>query len=410
MRRRHLTASVLGLLALAFLTNASRGEKELFNEDLLKFFRFRALGPARQGSRILDIEVPPGRPYTFYVATASGGLWKTENNGTTFRPIFDDQTAIAIGDVAVAPSNPDILWVGTGTPASGRITLRGDGVYKSTDGGRTWTYAGLKKTRHIGRIAIHPQNPDIVYVAALGYHFSFNRERGLFKTTDGGATWEKVLYISERVGVVDVALNPENPDIVYAVTYDKWRLPWHFEESGPESGIYKSTDAGKTWRRLERGLPKGKFGRIGIAIYPKNPDILYAIVENANMRPPTEEEAKQDRAASRKPENRRIGGEVYRSDDGGESWTKRNAIEDNLGGGKWYGQIRVDPNDDQVVYVMSTRLQRSMDGGRTWGKKGIENLAAGVHVDHHVVWIDPENSNHLILGNDGGLYVSYDSG
>ena len=381
-------------------------DQEAFNGNLLKFFTYRALGPAFQGARILDIEVPEGKPYTFYVVFATSGLWRTENNGTTFQSLFDDGGTPAIGDFAIAPSNPNILWVGTGTAASGRLTIKGDGVYKSTDSGKTWKYMGLRKTRHIGQIAIHPQNPDVVYAAALGYHFSFNKERGLYKTTDGGSTWEKVLFISEKVGVVDVVIDPQNPEIVYAASYDKWREPWHFEESGPETGIYKSTDAGETWNRLTKGLPIGKLGRIGLAIYQKNPKILYAHIGNSNMRPPTEAEADRAKKRGEEPEKQRIGGEVYRTEDGGMSWKKMNRTEDNLGGGKWYGEIRIDPNDDKVVYAMSTRLQRSTDGGKTWGEEGPENIADKVHVDHHVVWIDPENSSHIILGNDGGLAQS----
>ncbi len=279
-------------------------------------------------------------------------------------------------------------------------------MYKSTDGGKTWKHMGLKEARHIGRIAIHSKNPDIVYVAALGYHFSFNEERGLFKTTDGGATWKKVLYISEKVGMVDVAMDPNNPDVLYAASYDKWRVPWHFEEAGPESGIYKTTDAGESWTKLGGGLPGGKLGRIGIDIYLRNPNIVYAIIDNYNMRPPTEEEAKQDRQRNVEPEERRIGGEVYRSDDAGKTWKKMNSVKQRIGGGKWYGQIRVDPNNDKVVYVQSTSLFRSTDGGKTWAR----NIAGGVHVDHHAVWIDPDNSNHIILGNDGGLAITYDWG
>ncbi len=410
MIKKTISGFCLVFCLIFLFSNLSAQDESLFNENLLKFFRYRELGPAVQGSRILDIEAPLDKSNTFYVSFATGGLWKTENNGTTFTSLFDHQTAPAIGDFAIAPSDPDILWVGTGTAASGRLTIKGDGVYKSTDGGKTWTHQGLRETRHIGRIAIHPQNPDIVYVAALGYHFSFNPERGIFKTMDGGATWDKVLYVSDKVGFVEVLLDPQNPDIVYAASYDKWRLPWHFEESGPETAIYKSSDAGKTWKKLSEGLPTGKLGRTGLAIYPKDTNILYAIIENGNMRPPTEAEAKRDKDRGQEPQERRIGGELYRTEDGGETWKKMNSAEDNLGGGKWYGQVRVDPNDDKVVYVMNTPLQRSTDGGKTWGKKGIENIAGKVHVDHHVVWIDPQNSQHIILGNDGGLAITYDWG
>jgi len=410
MRKKTLWVFCLSLGVMLAFSQLSASEQEIFNQDFLKFFKYRALGPAVQGSRILDIEAPQGDPYTFYAVFATGGLWRTENNGTTFQSLFDNGGTPAIGDFAIAPSDPDILWLGTGTAASGRLTIKGDGVYKSTDRGKTWKCMGLEKTRHIGQIAVHPQDPDIVYVAAVGLHFSFNEERGLYKTADGGESWDKVLYISEKVGMVDVVIDPQDPDTVYAASYDKWREPWHFEESGPETGIYKTTDAGKTWKRLTEGLPTGKLGRIGLAIYPKNPKILYAHIENGNMRPPTEDEVERAKKRGEEPQEQRIGGEVYRTDDGGETWKKMNRPEDNLGGGKWYGEIRIDPNDDQVVYALSTRLQRSTDGGRTWGKNGPVNIASRVHVDHHVVWIDPNNSDRIILGNDGGLAQSYDFG
>ncbi len=276
--------------------------QDSFNKELLKSFEYRALGPARQGARILTVAAHESDPFTFYLAVASGGVWKTVNNGTTFTPVFDDAGRLTFGALAIAPSDPNVLWVGTGDAASGRITIIGDGVYKSTDAGKTWTHMGLKETRHIGRIAIHPKNPDIVFVAALGFHFSFNEERGLYKTTDGGKTWEKSLYINEKVGVVEVAIDPRDPDTVYANTYDKWRVPWHFEEAGPETGIYKSTDGGLTWKRLGGGLPEGKLGRSGLAIYPKNPNILYATIDNFNPRPPTEAEIKQAEQRNREPQ------------------------------------------------------------------------------------------------------------
>ncbi|HHF52382.1 MAG TPA: hypothetical protein ENL46_06845, partial [Candidatus Aminicenantes bacterium] len=280
MEKRHLWISSLLILLVAFPVFS---QQDMFNSKLLSLFQYRSLGPANQGGRILRILSHPEEEFTFYIVTASGGIWKTSNNGTTFEPIFDHQNTIATGDMAVSQSDPSILWVGTGTPASGRLSLLGDGVYKSEDGGKTWKHMGLKNTAHIGRIAIHPENPDVVYAAAVGYHFSFNPERGLYKTADGGKTWEKSLFISEKVGVVDVVLDPKNPDIVYAATYDKSRIPWDFKEGGPLSGIYKSSDAGSSWERLENGLPFGKIGRIGIAVYPKNPEIIYTSIENSNL-------------------------------------------------------------------------------------------------------------------------------
>jgi photosystem II stability/assembly factor-like uncharacterized protein len=406
--------NLLRLICLAFVVVSLAGTSavlanEQFDQDFLNTFEFRALGPARQGVRILALAAHESDPYTFYVGVCSGGLWKTVNNGTTFDPIFDNAGRLTFGVLAIAPSDPNILWVGTGDAASGRITIIGDGVYKSTDAGASWAHMGLKETRHIGRIAIHPKDPDIVYVAAMGFHFSPNEERGLYKTTDGGKTWEKVLYIKDNVGVVEVAIDPQNPDTVYANTYDKWRIPWHFEEAGPETGIYKSMDAGKSWKRLSGGLPEGKLGRSGLAIYPKNPNIIYATIDNFNTRPPTEAEIERAKQRKQEPREQRIGGEVYRSEDGGETWAKMSPDGVSIGGGKWYGQIFVDPNDDQVIYVPNTPLLRSTDAGKTWGKgRSLTNHAPGVHVDHHVVWINPNNSNHIILGNDGGLAISYD--
>lgn len=380
------------------------------HDALFQAFSWRAVGPARQGGRILHIAALPDNPFTFYFSASTGGLWKTENNGTTFTSLLPGESNVPIGHFALAPSNPDIIWVGTGDPASGRLPLRGFGVYKSTDAGKTWTHMGLEATCHVGRIAIDPRDPDIVYVAAVGYHFSFNPERGLYKTTDGGRTWEKIFDAGEKVGVVDVLLNPANPDIVFLAAYDKQRIPWHFEDGGPNGGIFKSIDAGTTWRKLETGLPGGSLARIGLAVYPKNPDIMYATIDNVNPRPPTAIEAERDRRMGMEPRDRPIGGEVYRSEDGGETWAKMSPDGVSIGGGKWYGQIYVDPNDDKVVYVPSVPLLRSLDGGRSWGKDRPENLAENVHVDHHAIWINPADSRHILLGNDGGLAISYDFG
>ena len=381
-----------------------------FDEELLKAFQYRELGPARQGGRILRIEVPEQEPYTFYVVVATGGLWKTVNNGTTFEEIFLQQNTPAIGDMAIAPSDPNILYVGTGTAASGRISLRGDGVYKSTDAGKTWKHMGLEKTIHIGRIAVHPRDPDIVYVAAVGFHFTDNPDRGLYKSVDGGQTWDRVHFISDKVGFVEVVLDPTDGDTVYTASYDKHRVPWQFWESGPLTAIYKSTDAGANWTKLTQGLPTGDLGRVGIAIYPKDTNIVYASIENGNTRPPTEAEAAAARRRGREPEERGLGRQIYRSDDAGQTWTKMNPDKHVMTGGKWYGIIYVDPNNPDVIYAPSTPLLRSEDGGKTWGRVGLVNIAPRVHVDHHAIWIDPENSNHVLLGCDGGLSVTWDFG
>jgi photosystem II stability/assembly factor-like uncharacterized protein len=407
------------LLGLFLMVSAAAGARQAarFDENLLKDFTFRNLGPYRCGSWVTDFAVPelPARAhlYTFYVGTRNGGVWKTVNNGTTFEPVFDEQRMLSIGAVAVAPSNPDIVWVGTGEAYNARSSHSGDGVYKSLDGGKTWQNMGLRDSQHIARVVIHPQNPDIVYVASMGHLFSFNAERGVFKTTDGGKTWEKVLYINDKVGVIDLALNRSDPDVLYAAAYEKYRYPWHFEEGGPESGVYKTVDAGKTWERLGGGLPGGKIGRIGIDIYRKNPEVVYAVVENANMRPPTPEEAAQDRKRGLEPQERAIAGEVYRSDDAGKTWEKMNSAQDDVSGKAAYSfnQIRVDPNDDRKVYVPGVALAYSYDSGKTWKNlRWPPSLFAAAFGDVRTFWIDPENSDRMLFGSDGGVYITYDGG
>jgi len=408
----YLGLAVFFLTALAAAQNAG-----LFNEKLLTSFTYRNLGPYRCGSWVTDFAVPESPPkahlYTFYVGTRNGGVWKTTNNGTTFEPVFDGQEMLSIGSVAVAPSNPDIIWVGTGEAYNARSSHRGDGVYRSTDGGKTWQHMGLRDSHHIARIVIHPQNPDIVYIAAMGHLFSFNEERGVFRTEDGGKTWERVLYINEKVGVIDLAMNRKDPHILYAAAYEKYRYPWHFEEGGPESAIYKTVDAGKTWERLAGGLPAGKIGRIGLDIYRKNPDVIYAVVENANKRPPTAEEAAEDRKRGLEPQERVIAGEVYRSDDAGATWKKMNSAKDDVSGKAAYSfsQIRVDPNDDTKVYVPGIALAYSYDAGKTWKNLGWPpSLFAAAFGDVRTLWIDPENSDRMLFGSDGGVHISYDGG
>ena len=377
--------------------------QEQFTEDLLKNFRFRNLGPYRAGSWITDIAVPdiPEKDhlYTFYVGARNGGVWKTTNNGTTFEPVFDGQEALSIGDIAIAQSNPDVVWVGTGESYNARSSYWGDGIYKSTDAGKTWTNMGLKDTHHIPRIVIHPKNPDIVFVAAMGHLFTANEERGVFKTEDGGKTWKKVLYINENVGVIDLVINLKNPDILYAATYEKYRYPWHYEEGGTGSGIYKTTDSGKTWALLKGGLPEGKLGKIGLDIYQKNPDILYAVIENANSRPVPAGAAYQIMC----------GGDVYRTDDGGITWNNMISERNDLGGKAAYSfnQIRIDPNDDKKIYITGSSVSYSEDGGKTWNQRRVLSRAFG---DFRTLWIDPQNSDRIIAGSDGGVSISYDGG
>lgn len=402
-----------------FAASVFPGETEdRFNADLLNGFTYRNLGPFRSGSWISDFAVPEfpsaAHLYTFYVAGRNGGLWKTTNNGTTFKSLFDDQDIFSIGDVTLAPSDPDTVWVGTGEHATARSSYWGDGVYKSTDGGETWTHMGLKDTQHISRIVIHPKNPDIIYVAAMGHLFTPNEERGVFKTLDGGKTWRKVLYINENVGVIDIVINRDSPDILYAAAYEKYRYPWHFEAGGAGSGIYKTSNAGRSWKKLGGGLPTGKIGRIGLDIYRKSPDILYAVVENCSMRPPTNVEIEQARRQEREPQEREIGGEVYRTDDAGKTWIKMNSVEDNVGGKAAYSfnQIRVDPNNYQKIFVSTISLASSDDGGRTWSDIDWppEKMFPGAFGDVRTMWIDPQNSNRIFMGSDGGVYISYDGG
>lgn len=379
------------------------------SEELLKNLNYRSIGPTRQSGRFVDFAVPKQQPYTFYAATGSGGLWKTTNNGNTFEPIFDHENAFSIGDIAVAPSDPNIVWVGTGEANNSRSTYWGDGVYKSIDAGKTWKNMGLKESHHIGRIIIHPENPDIVYVACLGHLYSENPERGLYKTTDGGKTWSKVLDIvvrNKNIGVVDVAMDPKNPDILYAAAYDKVRRAWTFNLGGPGGGIYKTTDGGKTWKKLGGGLPAGMLGRIGIDIYAKNSNIIYACIENAN-KPGMSDEQREKELLEGKASAGMIDGEVYRSDDAGETWKKVSPDKESIGGspGYYYGQVRIDPNNENIVYILSVSTMGTKDGGKTWQRR-LFNFGG----DDHALWIDPENSNHMLLGYDHGMGITYDAG
>ncbi|HEX2456576.1 MAG TPA: hypothetical protein VHI99_22955 [Vicinamibacterales bacterium] len=419
MTLRSVTAAAILVAAgLTWTTRAQGPAEDPFNERLLQAFSYRNVGPFRMGARTSDIAVPssPAKAhlYTFYVSFWTGGVWKTTNNGTTFEPVFDAERKLTIGDVTVAPSNADIVWVGTGDGFTSRSSYAGDGVYKSTDAGKTWKNVGLKDSHHIPRIVINPTNPDIVFVASMGHLFSENEERGVFRTTDGGATWEKVLYVSPKVGVIDLVMNPKNPSILYAATYDKERKPWQIVNGGPGTGIYKTTDSGKTWTRLSGGLPTGRIGRIGLDIYLKNPDILYAVIENQNetTRAPGGREGSEGEGGGRGQQPgvvRTIGGEVYRTADGGTTWKKMNADDYNVSpkGPYYFSQLRVDPNDDQNIFVTQDGYRHSLDGGKTWDAPRVFPRMFG---DFRTLWIDPENSDRMIAGSDGGIAMSYDGG
>jgi len=416
--RSRILVFLLLTAVIAALAAAPPALAEGLTPGLLKNLSYRALGPYRAGSWVTSFAVPetPARAhlYTLYVGTRNGGVWKTTNNGITFEPIFDGQRRLSIGDLALAPSRPDIVWVGTGEAYCARSSNSGDGVYKSEDGGRTWRSAGLKDSHHIARVIIHPANPDVVFVAAMGHLFSTNTERGVFKTEDGGQTWEKSLYIDEKIGAVDLAMVRSDPLILYAALYEKTRLPWHYELGGPGSGIYKTIDGGATWRRLAGGLPGGRIGRIGIDVFQKDPQIVYAVVENGNRRPATAEEAAQDKRRGLEPAERTMGNEVYRSDDAGETWRKVNTgYEAALNKAPYsFNQLRIDPADPETIYITGMSLASSSDGGKTW--KGLtwppDGVFAAAFGDFRAMWIDPDDPERLIFGSDGGVFVSYDKG
>jgi len=396
----------------------------IFKKELLKVFTYRNLGPYRVGSWISSIAVPPSKSpkykYTFYVGTRNGGVWKTVNSGTAFFPIFENYGSLSIGALAVDPSDPEIIWVGTGEDFNARYSYPGDGVYKSTDGGKTFVHLGLEDTHHISRIVIDPRNSNVVYVAAMGHLFTPNKERGIYKTTDGGRTWKKVFYINENVGVIDLVMNPKNPDVLYAAAYEKYRYPWHFEAGGRLSGIYKTEDGGKTWKRLGGGLPSGKIGRIGLALYPRNPDIIYAVVENLNPLPGKKIPTSFAQLLRLKFDKMGdpyysyfIGGEVYRSLDGGIHWERRNppGVRVSSKAPYSFNKILVAPDDPDRIYVTSATLQWSTDGGKAWHDlERQKELFRNMFGDVRTMWIDPEDSRHMLIGTDGGLYVTYDGG
>jgi len=387
-------------------------------ETLLKDFKYRNLGPYKIGSWISCIAVPntdnPNYKYTFYVGARNGGVWKTINNGTTFFPVFDKENSLSIGDIAIDPINPEIVWVGTGESFNARCSHSGDGIYKSIDGGKTWKNIGLKRTRHISKILINPKNPQIVYVAAMGNLFSPNVDRGVYKTIDGGKTWKKVFYIDKHTGVIDMVINPDNPDILYIASYEKYRYPWHFEAGGKNSGVYKTTNGGKSWKRLYNGLPKGKIGRIGLTLYNKKPNIIYALIENLNPKPGYKTKNTSGFNKMKDPYfDSLIGGELYKTINSGKSWKKMNKKEDNLSSKAAYSfnKVIVDQNNSKHLFILSMSLHSSFDSGKTWlDMKWNKNFFSKMFGDVRTFWIDSKDSRHILVGSDGGLYVSYDGG
>ncbi|MGD8451973.1 MAG: PDZ domain-containing protein [Phycisphaerae bacterium] len=496
---------LLGGLCQAATAAEPNGISPALPDRWVDTFHWRCIGPANMGGRISALAVYEADSTCWWAATASGGLLKTINNGITFEHQFDREATVSIGDVAVAQSNRDIVWVGTGENNPRNSVSWGDGVYKSVDGGRTWQNMGLRESFQIGRIAIHPTNPDIVYIGALGRLWGPNEQRGLFKTTDGGRTWQNVLYIDDRTGVIDVAMHPTDPQTLIVATYERQRDGFDSNDPakkfGPGSGLYKTTDGGATWYKLTRGLPTCHLGRIGIDYYRADPNIVYVVLESARIGhvPPNAAYAgfrgedvevgarlveivddgpaaqaglqtgdvvtrlddvginsygdllrevrrhaagntvsvevsrerksvpveltfgkRSGREDERSPFDAGLGGQeanlqdqqggegyeyggVYRSIDGGESWQRINSVNPRP---MYFSQVRVDPRDNNYIWVLGMALHRSVDGGKTFTNDG----AREAHVDHHAMWIDPQNGRHLILGNDGGVYVSYDRG
>ncbi|MXW08658.1 MAG: hypothetical protein F4X47_10605 [Gammaproteobacteria bacterium] len=382
---RRVGAGALGSLLLAFsLAFSVAAQSAPISEAQLEAFRPRSIGPAVTGGRVHDVEALADDPSVLWVATASGGLWRSLNRGHTWVNVFEDMEVNTFGDVALAPSDPRVVYAGTGEQNNRQSTSWGNGIYRSDDGGESWEHLGLEATRHIAEVQVHPRNPDVVYVAASGDLWNASEERGVYRSFDGGRNWRKVLYVDDDTGAIDLVLNHENPDVVYAAMYQRRRTAWGFNGGGPGSGIHRSTDGGDTWEELTEGVPAGDKGRIGLAISRSNPMVLNALIEH------TEETG------------------TYRSTDGGDTWEK---MSDLNGRPMYYSHIYIDPNDENVVYTLATSSYRSRDGGRTW-----EDISArptydvGVHADKHTMWINPGDPEHFYLAGDAGLHETYDGG
>jgi len=353
-------------------------DKDPVNSSLVSGLKFRSIGPAYASGRISDFAVNPNQHKEFYVAVSSGNVWKTTNNGTTFQPVFENYGSYSTGCITMDPNNPHVLWLGTGENNHQRALGYGDGVYKSIDGGQSWKNMGLKESRQIGKILVDPRNSDVVYVAAEGSAWGPGGDRGLYKTTDGGETWNKALEISKHTGVNDVVMDPRNPDVLYAASEQRRRHVHTKIGGGPETAIYKTTDAGKSWKKLEKGLPTGHIGGIGLAISPVNPDVIYAIMQG------NEDE-----------------GGFFRSSNRGASWKKMSTHHSSA---QYYNEIIADPHDVDKVYSMETVSKVTTDGGKTWERVGLNEK----HVDDHAMWINPNDPEHYMIGSDGGIYITYD--
>jgi len=417
------TLSIQAQVKEPVLTGAEKLQMYASHEQMRDVSAYRNLhwqyiGPTNISGRCTDVEAvgPKGQSYTIWVASASGGVWKSVNEGVTFEPVFQHQGTSTIGDLAISPADPEVVWVGTGEANIFRSSNAGCGVWKTTDGGKTWAHMGLEETFTISRILIHPENPGIVYVASPGHEWTLNRERGLFKTTDGGKHWEKILYKGPESGVNDVVMDPHNPDVIYATTWQRTRLKWndpHTYKHHENNGIWKSTDGGKSWKQLTRGLPPSKYmGRTGIDVARSNPDVVYAFVDDYEI---AFRAGKEELDSYGRPMKNVIkGATLYRSDDAGETWRQvsgltgesKKYMSRHSGTFGWvFGQMRVDPSDENRVYTLGLRINVSTDGGASF-----EPIGKSIHLDQHGMWIDPDNSNYILAAHDGGISVSYDRG
>jgi photosystem II stability/assembly factor-like uncharacterized protein len=372
--------------------------------------RWQFLGPTNISGRVTDVAVatPRGDTYRIFAATASGGLWRTDNDGTSWDPVLEHAPSTSVGDVTIAPSDQDIVWVGLGESNIFRSSMAGAGVMKSTDGGETWEHKGLTDTHTIPRIVIHPENPDVLYVASSGHEWTDNDERGVYKSTDGGETWDHILFVNDRTGVIDLVMDPEDPSTLYAATWQRIRRHWNDPRNEPgygESGIYKTTDGGANWTRLSEGLPDPAVtGRIGLDVARSNPNVVYAYLDSYEA---MDAQGGRD-SYGRANDSVSRGAEIYRSDDKGATWTRTSEtrIARRIGStyGWVFGQIRVDPTDEDRIYVMGVQLYVSEDAGATF------RTLRGMHVDHHAMWIDPTNPDYIVNGNDGGVAITHDGG
>jgi photosystem II stability/assembly factor-like uncharacterized protein len=391
--------------------------QELKSDTAFTNLHWQYVGPTNISGRCTDVEgiSPRGDNYTIWVGSATGGVWKSVNEGVTFESVFDEMPTASIGDIAIDPNNPEVVWVGTGEANIFRSSIAGSGVYKTTDGGKTWSFMGLENTHTIGRVVVDYSNSDIVYVAATGHEWTSNKDRGLFKTEDGGKSWKKILYINEKTGISDFVMHPENPNIIYATSWERMRLKWgdpRTNEDAKHCGVWKSIDGGNNWKEINNGLPAPNMrGRIGIDLCKAEPNIIYLLLDNYEIGKIAEKGDLDAYGRQKKSDIK--GATVYRSNNSGESWEKVSGLDEDSkkymmrhsGTYGWvFGQIRVDPKNPNIVWSMGLALNKSIDGGKTF------KAVRGMHGDHHGLWIDPNNTDYILNVQDGGLSISYDKG